>query len=74
MQVTVREAFNLLLEGKEVMVRPYGDDDDFVGVSLFDILSEVENPPQACKYELSDDEIQEVYEYLNEKEELELWD
>jgi len=59
MELTPKEALNLLKQGKEVMVKPYDNDfENFSGIAIEDFEDETD---------------EEILTYLTEKEEIELW-
>lgn len=73
MDLSVEEAFSLLLDSKSIMVSN-DSDDDLMECSLDYILEEPNFSWDLRIYVLSDEQILEVYEYLEGKEKLALWD
>jgi len=57
--LTPEQALELLKQGIEIMVKPYDDDyENFTGITINDFEEETEK---------------EILEYLEEKEQIEIW-
>ena len=72
MNISVKEAFDLLLENRTIMVSM--DDDDLMECNLEYLLDTMAFDTLTNMVTLTDDQVAEVWEYLEEKEKLELWD
>lgn len=73
MNLSVKEAFDLLLENRTIMVS-MDDDDDLMECNLEYILDNRAFDTHTNIVALTDDQVDEVWEYLEDKEKLELWD
>ena len=73
MNLSVKEAFDLLLENRTIMVS-MDDDDDLMECNLEYILDNMAFDTRTNIVALTDDQVYEVWEYLEDKEKLELWD
>ena len=72
MNLSVKEAFDLLLENRTIMVS-MDDDDDLMECNLEYILDNMAFDTHTNIVALTDDQVDEVWEYLEDKEKLELW-
>lgn len=72
MEITVDEAFYLLLDARMIMVS-CDEDDDLMECTLDYFLDSVNRLSTGIIY-LSDAQIEEILEYLRDKEKIELWD
>jgi len=57
-RLTPEEGLGMMRLGYEIMVSPYDDSDDFVGITINDFTDESE---------------EEIIEYLKEKKNIEIW-
>lgn len=73
MNLSVKEAFDLLLENRTIMVS-MDDDEDLMECNLEYILDNMAFDTRTNMVALTDDQVDEVWEYLEDKEKLELWD
>lgn len=73
MNLSVKEAFDLLLENRTIMVS-MDDDDDLMECNLEYILDNMAFDTRTNMVALTDGQVAEVWEYLEDKEKLELWD
>lgn len=73
MNLSVKEAFYLLLENRTIMVS-MDDDEDLMECNLEYILDNMAFDTRTNMVALTDDQVDEVWEYLEDKEKLELWD
>lgn len=71
MNLSVKEAFDLLMENRTIMVS-MDDDDDLMECNLEYLC--VAYDKATNKVNITDEQISEVWEYLEDKEKLELWD
>ena len=73
MNLSVKEAFDLLLENRTIMVS-MDDDADLMECNLEYLLDTMAFDTPTNMVALTDAQLDEVWEYLEEKEKLELWD
>jgi phosphoserine phosphatase len=71
MNLSVKEAFDLLLENRTIMVSMY-DDADLMECNLEYILDNVAFDTRTNRVALTDDQIDEVWEYLEHKKVVEI--